>query len=325
MNISNIEVNTQSSPKMIFDNIIDSCKYVMDNAKYVTINYSKLDEFITTINCNDLKHWLSNNPYNIFDLGIENVINFMLLFESIDYSFWGTPKWTIDTELGLKDGSDALLYAMLKYVKENSIENLYNISYEEFKLMLKGNIEIPFIKERYETLIEVSRIVKDKMNGNFYKYVYDIHSDIKLFEVIISNFPSFKDERKYNDKTIYFYKLAQLLTSDILHLREQMENIKVDYSHLIGCADYKIPQTLRALEITKYNEELSNVIDNKIEIEYSSKYEVEIRSSQIVVIDYIKNKLNNVNSIDINDYLFTYSKEVKNIAKPYHLCRNKNY
>ena len=216
----------------MLEKVIYSCKYVMDNAKYVTINYDKLNEFITKINCKELKHWLSNNPYNILNLGIENVINFMILFESIDYSFWGTPQWTIDTELGQKDGSDALLYAMLKFVKDRKLEDLYNISYEEFKLMLKGNVEIPFIKERYETLIETSKIVKEKMNGNFYKYVYSIHSDIELFEVIINNFPSFKDERKYDGKTIYFYKLAQLLTSDILHLREKMENIKVDYSHL---------------------------------------------------------------------------------------------
>ena len=216
----------------MLEKVIDSCKYVVDNAKYVTINYDKLNEFIATINCKELKHWLSNNPYNILKLGIENVINLMLLFESIDYSFWGIPKWTINTDLGEKDGSDALLYAMLKFVKDRKLEDLYNISYEEFKLMLKGNVEIPFLKERYETLIQTSKIVKEKMNGNFYKYVYSIHSDIELFEVIIDNFPSFKDERKYDEKTIYFYKLAQLLTSDILHLREKIENIKVDYSHL---------------------------------------------------------------------------------------------
>lgn len=216
----------------MLEKVIDSCKYVMDNAKYVTINYDKLNEFITTINYKELKHWLSNNPYNILNLGIENVINFMLLFESVDYSFWGMPKWIINTDLGEKDGSDALLYLMLKFAKDRKLEDLYNISYEEFKLMLKGNVEIPFLKERYETLIQTSKIVKEKMNGNFYKYVYSIHNDIELFEVIINNFPSFKDERKYDGRTIYFYKLAQLLTSDILHLREKMENIKVDYSHL---------------------------------------------------------------------------------------------
>jgi len=218
--------------KNMLEKVIDSCKYVMENAKYVTINYKGLDKFITTIDCKDLKYWLSNNPYNILDLGIEKVINFLLLFEAIDYSFWGNPKWTIVTEDGEKDGSDALLYSMLKYVREKSLDELYNINYEELKLMLKGNVEIPLIKERYETIDQIRKIIKEKMNGNFYKYVYSIHSDIELFEVIINNFPSYKDEREYCGKTIYFFKLAQLLTSDILHLREQMENIKVDYSHL---------------------------------------------------------------------------------------------
>ena len=45
----------------------------------------------------------------------------------------------------------------------------------------------------------------------------------------------------------------------------------------------------------------------------------------IVVIDYIKNKVENTNAVDINDYFFTTSKKVKSIAKPYHLCRNQNY
>ena len=82
---------------------------------------------------------------------------------------------------------------------------------------------------------------------------------------------------------------------------------------------------MRALDIIKYNDELSNIIDNKIEIECSSKYAVEIRASMIIVINYINNKVKNTNAIDINDYFFTASKMIKTIAKPYHLCRNQNY
>ena len=191
--------------------------------------------------------------------------------------------------------------------------------------MLKGNVKIPLLKERYNTIVNIRKIIKEKMNGNFYKYIYNITTDIELFNIIVDNFETFKDERKYEGITIYFYKLAQLLTSDILHIREQLENIKVDYSNLIGCADYKIPQTLRTLDIIEYNKELSNLVDNKIEINVSSKYEVEIRASQIVVIEYIKNKMNSVKSIDINDFLFIFSKKVKDIVKSYHLCRNTNY
>ena len=309
----------------MLDKIRSSCQYVADNSKYVKINYDKLDKFISNIDCSNLKNWLMYNPYDLLNLDVETIINFLLIFESIDYSFWGQPKWMIDTEEGIKDGSDALLYVMLKYVNKTKNTDFTKISLNEFKSILKGNVEIPLLEERYKTVVDISKIVNEKMNGNFYKFIKDITLDTKLFDIIISNFESFKDERKYNGKTIYFYKLAQLLTSDILHIREKLEGINVDYSNLIGCADYKIPQTLRALGIIEYNDELSNIIDLKKPIEISSKYEVEIRASQIVVIEYIHNKLNNINKIDINDFLFLYSKKVKSIAKPYHLCRNTNY
>ena len=305
--------------------IKNSCEYVMRNSKHVKINYKKLDCFISSINQNDFKNWLSSNPYNLFDLNISDIINFMLLFESIDYSFWGTPKWTVETELGEKDGSDALLYLMLNYMKKSKKLDFTNISFEEFKKMLKGNIEIPLLEDRYKTLVEISNIVNTKMNGDFYQYIYNIKNDIELFDVIINNFPSFKDERKYNGEIIYFYKLAQLLTSDILHLRENIENVKVDYSHIIGCADYKIPQTMRSLQILEYDDELSEIIDNKKEMQCCSNYETEIRASMLVVINYIKSKIPSINSIDVNDYFFIAAKKVKQISKPYHLCRNTNY
>lgn len=306
-------------------NILDSCNFVVENSKYVKINFEKLDSFISSINCDDVTHWLDNNPYNLFDLDISAIINVMLIFESIDYSFWGTPKWTIETELGKKDGSDALLYVMITYVKENKNTDFSKVSFYEFKNMLNGNSEIPLLEERYKTLVKISNVVNSKMNGNFYEYIYDVKNDVELFDIIIDNFPSFKDEREYNGRNIYFYKLAQLLTSDILHIREKLENIGVDYSDFIGGADYKIPQTMRALEIIRYDDKLSSIIDNKEEIDCSSEYEVEIRASMIIVINYIKNKLNNVAAIDINDYFFIYSKKLKDIVKPYHLCRNTNY
>ena len=309
----------------MLDKIKSSTEYIMKNSKYVKINYDKLNDFIKNIKCDDLKNWLLYNPYDLLDLTVEEIINFLLIFEAVDYSFWGDPKWTIKTESGIKDGSDALLYAMLKYAKENSVIDLMNLTFDEFSKMLNGNVEIPLLEERYNTIVNIRKVINKKMKGNFYKYIYNITTDVELFNIIITNFESFKDERIYDGITIYFYKLAQLLTSDILHIREKLENAKVDYSNIIGCADYKIPQTLRSLGIIEYNKELSDLIDNKVEIDISSKYEVEIRASQIVVIEYIKNKIDNAISIDINDFLFIFSKKVKDIVKPYHLCRNTNY
>lgn len=309
----------------MLEKIKTSCNYVAKNSKYVAINYDVLDEYIKTIDMRKIKFWLSSNPYNLFDMNIDKIINFMLIFESIDYCFWGQPKWTIETIDGKKSGSDALLYALLNHVKKVDKIDFANISFEEFSDILKGNVDIPFLKERYETVVSICNVVNKKMNGNFYNYIEKINEDTELFDIIINNFSEFCDVREYDNKKIYFYKLAQLLTSDILHIKELINGTKVDYSHLVGCADYKIPQTLRALGIVEFNSELSKIVDNKQLIDENSMYEVEIRANMIAVISYINSKLKDTCSIDINDYLFLAPKKIKDIAKPYHMCKNKNY
>ena len=86
----------------MLDKIRSTCKYAADNSTYVKINYNKLDDFIKTIVPSNLKSWILYNPYNILELDVETLINFLLIFQSIDYSFWGQPKWKISTEEGIK-------------------------------------------------------------------------------------------------------------------------------------------------------------------------------------------------------------------------------
>ena len=93
---------------------------------------------------------------------------------------------------------------------------------EEFSNILKGNIDIPFLKERYNTVVSISKIVNIKMNGNFYDYIKNINNDIELFDIIINNFKDLCDERKYNNRKVYFYKLAQLLTFFSLYIYKRV-------------------------------------------------------------------------------------------------------
>lgn len=304
--------------------IIESNKYVIENAKYIQINKDEIKKFANGIQEVNIKNWLYNSPYNLLDENVETIITFLLYFEAIDFSFWGSPKWQIETSNGKEDGSMALMYAMLRYIREN--KTFDNLTKEKFKKYLQGNIDIPLLEERYQIIKNINKVVNEKMDGDFYNAIYNLTNDEELFKFIIDNFEDFKDIRTYEGKTIYFYKLAQLLTSDILHIREKKENIKVDYSHLVGCSDYKIPQGLRALNLVKYNEELANIVDNKIEIKENSKYEVEIRATVIYVIDEIKRLLNNkVNAIELNDYIWLMSKNKELPKRPYHLTRTTNY
>lgn len=309
------------------EQVLDTSSYVYENSKHVKIDIGKVKELAKDNKFMEKTvHWLSSNPYGILDLDVEDIINFLVIFDSIDCSFWGNPKWTIKTDKGDIDGAIALMYALLRLREDKGNLDFERITFEEFSGALKGNVEIPLLEKRYKVVSQVSKIINKKMQGNFYHYIKNITKDIVLFNTIINNFQSFEDTRTYDNKTIYFYKLAQLLTSDILHIRSLKERITVDYSNLVGCADYKIPQVLRGLGILVYDKELSNLVDNKKELEVNSIYEVEIRANMIIAINLIKKELNNkVSAIDINDTIWSFSQDKTKKLLPYHLTRTMSY
>lgn len=306
--------------------IKQTCEYVYNNSKHVTINLENIKELIKKYHFEKTAHWLSNNPLNLLNLNLDELINFLIMYDSINFSYWSTPKWTIKTEYGNLDGSFGNMYALLNLMKIKGHLNFEKITYEEFKNVLKGNIEIPLQKERYQILKENSKVINSKMTGDFHKYTKNITTDTELFNLITSEFISFEDIRIYNGKTIYFYKLANLLTSDILHIKALKEKVSVDTSHLVGCADYKIPQILRNFGILKYSEDLSKIIDKKQEIKENSVYEIEIRANMIKSLELIREELSeNINLIDINDILWTLGQDKTKVLKPYHLTRTVSY
>lgn len=309
--------------KDILYKIEETSKFVSQNSKDVRINYNRLDEIIEVFDLSNNKHWLESNPFGILDMDVKNIINFLLIYHTIgDYCFWGEPKWTIKITEGELDGSFAMMYLVINRLKSGKN---FDMSFEEFSDFLKANTEIPLLEDRYNNLVLMNKFLRK--NGNdFYSLIKDIYDDKTLFEYIISNLEYFKDESEYKEEKIYFYKRAQLLVSDVLHIREKLENVKVDYSNLCGCADYKIPQVMRCFGILEFSRELSNLVDNKVELKEDSDMEVEIRANDIVVIDYIYKKLNKrLTRMDINDYVWLLGQDKSKMVKPYHRTLTNHY
>ena len=314
----------------MLDKVLETNKFVVDNAKHVRINYDKATQLIDELLNFENVHYLTKVPYGIYNMNTRDIINFLLIYDAIDFSFWGNPKWTIDANGKNLDGGIALLHCIFNLFNgRNSIEVYYqleNMTLEDFKDILKGNIDIPLLEERYKIVTGIAKIVNTKMNGNFYDHIKDMNTDQEIFKTLISNFNNFEDTRTYNEKTIYFYKLAQLLTSDILHVIEIKEKRNVNYSNLLGCADYKIPQVMQSLGILEYDTKLLSLLETKTEIEENSEYEVEIRASMLVVINYIYEQINkSIDRIDINDFIWSKSQDKTKKYKPYHLTRTTSY
>jgi hypothetical protein len=157
----------------MLEQILKDCKFVSDNSESVKINYSKIEPLIEELNEFSNQQYLITNPFGIMELDDEQIINFMLLYDAIDFSFWGNPKWEIDSESGKLDGGYGLLYAMLDSFKPetNYFDKINGSSVNELKDIFKGNVEIPLIKERINILKQVSEIVKKEMNNNFYNSI----------------------------------------------------------------------------------------------------------------------------------------------------------
>ena len=55
------------------------------------------------------------------------------------------------------DGSYAIMYLILNRFKSN---NNFEMSPDEFKELLKGNVTIPLFKDRYSNLVEMNNLLK---------------------------------------------------------------------------------------------------------------------------------------------------------------------
>ena len=307
----------------LIDKLNSSYKYVVDNSRYVKINYSKVDEMIKKINESKVTYWLDTNPFGILDMSFEAIVNFLLIYHTIgDYCFWGDPKWEIDTPSGKLDGSYAIMYLIINRFKA---DNNFGISFDEFKELLKGNTEIPLLNDRYANLVQMNEFLRS-CDRTFCKVIKDMHTDKELFEFIVRHLPYFEDEANYDNQRIYFYKRAQLLTSDLLHVMEVKCGIKTEYSSLIGCADYKIPQVMRCYGMLEFAESLAEKVDQKIELPENSLEEIEIRANDLEVINYIYEQTGKkYTRMDINDFIWLLGQDKSKMTKPYHRTLTKHY
>lgn len=313
----------------IYDQL-ESIKYVVDNSNYVKINYNKIKDILPFINDSKRGNWLGFKYLNK-ELNDEDKIRFLVLCELINFSYWGTPKWKIEYNKELYSGYHGLFYALVNIYNNgiNLLDSSYikSISIKDFDKILYGNTSIPMIEERYRILKEYGNKL-DKF-GNLYNLFIKAKSDKELLSIIVDNFNNFRDISIYKGKEVFFFKRAILLVEDLFLNIEEIKNNISNIDDMVACADYKVPQVLRQAGILEYNKELSDIVDNEIELKHNSEMEIEIRANMIYAVELIKEELNKnglkLNSIEIDNQIWLLSKNKEWKAKPYHLTRSINY
>jgi hypothetical protein len=315
--------------------VLETTRSVVDTSKTVSINKTALLEYSEEFHHKATRHWLSASPFNFSHFNEEQTLNFVLLFNAISFSYWGEPKWTIEVDNKKFDGAWGMIVALGKAIDNGfpllKFDYLATIDLETLARILFGNTRIPLMKERVKILNEIGNVVCSKYEGRFNNLLKLANGDcMRLLSIITKEFPSFEDISELEGKEVFFYKRAQLFINDIYQIFNgkgfgELKNI----DQLTACADYKLPQILRKKGILKYSTELSDKIDNKIEIPHNSREEIEIRANTIWAVEYIKTEvLKNdprILSTEINDHLWLSTQEKFPDDKPYHRTRTTAY
>ncbi len=310
-------------------NILNSTKSVLENARFVSLDTSKIDDLAKRID-DKIKEGLESADEHFGRAGnLKDDIQLVFVEDVVNFCFWAEKnkeKWKVEWKGRKTDGGWYSLKTCFERAINSKIpilnpEYIASIRRKEAAEIFKGlnGVEIPLLDERVNNLREAGRVLLEKYQGHFINVVEESDYDaVKLVELISKDFPSFRDIAELDGQNVFFLKRAQICAHDLSYAitgsGKEIKNI----DKLTACADYKLPQILRMFGLIKYNDELVEKIDNYVLIPSGSREEIEIRAATIWGIELIRQRLNEYSAIKIDFALWLMSQETSEQVKPYH-------
>ncbi len=314
--------------------ILDSTNFVVQDSRSVKINRIKVSEFSKIFKQEETNDLLSQAPFDFSGFSDDERFRFTLIFQSINFCYWGDPKWTIEHDGKLYDGAWGMVVALGQGIRDGfpllDFRYCSKITKDDLGRILRANTEIPLFEERWRILQEIGLVMLSKYEEGLTSLVANSNSDAaRLLDVIVRDFPSFRDSSSYRGREVFFQKRAQLLITDLCQMLKRQGVMLKNIDQLTACADYKLPQIIRRLGILEYADQLAKTIDSKIELPHGSDEEVEIRANTIWAVEYMKEEIQrqspDVTSMEIDGYLWQASQEKPVDEKPYHRTRTTAY
>jgi len=275
-------------------------------------------------------------------------IDWLFFANTVNFSFWAGEDEAeyVVTYCGQTYTGNMALWAAINRALDqgiNLIQPTYfkDLSLETLGKLLQGDqgVPIPLLQERLDCLREVGPILVNKWQGSFHRIVEAAgNSAVGLLNLIVDNFPCFRDTGTFQGQTVTFYKRAQVLVADIWRLAQgQGRGEMKDIDHLSMLADYRVPQSLQSYGVFKYGDKLMAHLKAGNMLESGDIWELEIRGCSIEAVRRITQRVNStlrergdtntVNAILVDKYLWGYRrKHSKDIAKfPFHRVRSIYY
>jgi hypothetical protein len=202
-----------------------------------------------------------------------------------------------------------------------------------------GGVQIPLLEERAACLREVGRVLADRWGGSFGAVLEAAAGSApRLLELVLENFPCFRDGGLFDGVRVTFHKRAQILVADLWCLfegcgRGGMEGI----DQLTMFADYRVPQSLQHYGVFEYSPTLRAHLAAELELAPGHRWEQEIRGCSIEAVERVTSRVRallkergveaEVNSVLVDQFLWGYRRHHAEAMRsvPYHRVRSIYY
>ena len=314
--------------------VLKTTAYVVENARRVKINYAAVERAADALVEKKIEPPTWNYDYHYHD-GTPRTVNYLFLLDTLNFCFWGKPKWGIDYSGKRLDGYWALAAALKRAIQKDSriadSDFMARMSPQELADILSGSGTIPLFAERWRNTRELGTVLKNLWEGEAARLVECAgRSAPRLAQMVAENFSSFNDIAVYDNREVRFFKRAQIVVTDVWGAfggKDWGEFEDID--QLTAFADYKLPQILRAWGILKYAPSLARKVDAQIELATGSPDEIEIRAAMLWGVEFLREALakrgRQLWSIQVDWILWDASQSKVEGMKPYHRVRTIYY
>ncbi|KAF3903332.1 hypothetical protein AA313_de0204761 [Arthrobotrys entomopaga] len=259
----------------------------------------------------------------------EEQVDFIFLMDLLNFSFWSDDEkrpYQVEYQGKMEDGYWSLV-AVIRRALDEGIpitspyfwvdEVVCSDKLLEHIFRSSNDTPMPMLKERIACLREAGRILCENFEGSFVNCIHEADgSAAALVNLVVEEFPCFRDESRFEGRKINFYKRAQILVADIwASFNGQSFGSFHDINNLTMFADYRIPQILHTLGCILYSPPLEHAVRTRRNIPPSSTWELEIRGCTIHCVELIRREIikkhpnAKVNAILIDFFLYDTAKE----------------
>ncbi|KAJ8593930.1 hypothetical protein M405DRAFT_809954 [Rhizopogon salebrosus TDB-379] len=302
-------------------------------------------------------HICSPEPYDHNHADTFACLNWIFLISSLNFSFWSekegqpgkygvewrtswhnktrkvhTGYWSLLAALNraLEEGipiTDPKFYSSETQCPDSLIAHVFRAAPESAE-------SLPLLNERLAIMREVGAVLCNDFGGSYLGFLEAFQrkhgnegTALDLVKFVTDSFPSFRDERAFYGRQVFFWKRPQILVAETwaAFYPEHPDTPHPIFpghsgpriSDLTMFADYRVPQILHHLCILIYPASLIRKLRKGRRLEPGSREEMSLRAASIIAVEQVRKEMiadgsdEEVSSVLIDFYLWDLAKKLE--------------